>query len=314
MKKIIIIISLLLWVAGIPAFSQDAKKIGILVQKEATATYDETLQGLTEYLKIKGLATFVDIENAKNDKETMKKIALDYADNPAIKIIVVMGSSAVVVVNENVKTKPVIFGGINHPDGLGIKGSNITGTTYYIKPKSMVTLIKQIYPKIKKIGILFEPPEQNGASKVEVPELEQACKAEGIIIIEESVKTADQIGVKIQPLLNGGAEVVVLPTNALLYNNIKTIRKATDSKKIPIVSFSSEGVKNGALFGLTSDNVELGKYMGEMVADILDKKRTVTDIKFRFPSEYKIVINMTTKNELAAAIPMNILKIATIVK
>lgn len=313
MKKIIIFIFVSFFIFSF-LFPAENKKVGILIQKEQTATYDETMQGLTDYLKTKNLDTVLDIKNAKNNKETMKSISLEYLADKRIDVIVVLGSSAVTVVNENVKSKPVIFGGINHPDGLGVKGTNITGTTYYIKPKSMLSLIKQILPKVSKAGILYEPPEQNAASKVEVPEMETALKSDNIVCLKESVTTANEIEIKAAKLISNGVQIIILPTNALLYNNIQTIRKITDTKKIPLASFSMEGIKNGALFGLTSDNIKLGEYMGEMIFDLLNKNKTVSNIPYKFPDEYKIVININAKKELGTDIPVNILKIATIIK
>jgi len=144
--------------------------------------------------------------------------------------------------------------------------------------------------------------------------METALKSGNIICLKESVSTLNEIDLKAAKLISSGVQIIILPTNALLYNNIKALRKITDPKKIPLVSFSMEGIKNGALFGLTSDNIKLGEYMGEMIFDLLKKNKTVSNIPYKFPDEYKIVININAKKDLGTDIPVGILKIATIIK
>jgi putative ABC transport system substrate-binding protein len=286
----------------------------VLIQKENTATYDETMSGMHEFLKTKPVGQEIIIKNGKNNDELMRQIASAYAQDANIKLVIVLGSSAVTIVNQVVKNKPILFGGINHPDGLGIGGDNITGTTYYINPKSMIAGVKQILPAGKKAGILYEPPEQNAASKVEVPETEKACQAAGITSFAEAVTVKAEIIAKTKQLLDKGVEMIIIPTNALLYNNVDLIRTLADAKKVPVISFSKKGLENGALFGLTSDNKRLGNMLGEMVYAILKERKTPQDLPYKMPYKYSFVVNIKTAKALGITVPVKMLKIAEVLQ
>lgn len=272
------------------------------------------MTGLSDFLKAKNTGHELIIKNGKNDDEQIKQIANEYAKDKKINLIIVLGSSAVTIVNQLVKDKPVLYGGINHPQGLGISGDNITGTTYYIDPHAMMSGVKQIFPALKKIGILYEPPEQNAASKVEVPETEKAFKAAGIVSFKEEVITKKDIAVKTAKLLGKGVDLIIIPTNALLYNNVAEIRTQADAKKIAVISFSRKGLENGALFGLTSDNKQLGLALGEMVYAILKDRKKPRDLPYRMPTKYSFVINIKTAKELGITVPIKMLKIAEVLQ
>ena len=54
-------------------FSQD-KKIGVLIQKDNTATYDETMEGVTGYLISKNMDNLLVIQNAKEGVISLNSI------------------------------------------------------------------------------------------------------------------------------------------------------------------------------------------------------------------------------------------------
>jgi putative ABC transport system substrate-binding protein len=287
-------------------------KIGMLIQKEHTATYLETLEGFRTKLAGSGKRYKFVEKNAKNDRKTMAVIAKEFATDPTIQSVVVLGSAAATIANRHIKNKPVIFGGINHPEGLGISGDNITGATYYIAPATVVSLIRKLKPGVRKVGILYEPAEQNAASVVEVPETVIALKERGIGLVKEKVEKKEDIVNKTKRNIEAGAEYLIIPTNSLLYSNVSLIRSVSDAAGVPVVSFSRKGVANGGLIAITSNNWVLGGKMAQMLVDITEGGKSPQEIKWCFPDKFSIVVNETTRAELGVLVPRKIYGIATI--
>gem|GEM_PF-3771566 len=310
----ILIQSLVLVIAMQSMAYSENTAIGMIIEKEQTATYTETLEGLMAMLEKSGKHYNFIEKNAKQSRKTMKQLAKDFAADKTIELVVVLGSAAASIANKNITNKPVIFGGINHPGALGIKGDNITGTTYYINPAIVVNLIMKLNPDVKKVGILYEAPEQNAASAVEVPETEAALSRNNIEFIKAEVKTKEDIVAKTKRIIKSGVQYLIIPTNRLLYANVSIIRSVCDRYGVPVVSFSRKGVHDGALIAITSDNRAQGEKMAQMLIDIVERNKATKDIKWYFPQKYTIIVNQKTKEEMGISIPHQIYSIATIIE
>jgi ABC-type uncharacterized transport system substrate-binding protein len=164
------------------------------------------------------------------------------------------------------------------------------------------------------VGVLYEPPSQNGATGIELPEIHVALNHNNIQWIDEEVSTREMIIRKTERLVEGSVEYLIIPTNRLLYSNVDLIRKVTDPAGIPVVSFSRKGVAGGALIGITSNNRLLGEKMAEMLIDILGSDRSPKDIAWYYPSRYSILVNENTRSVLNLVIPPKIYSIATLLK
>ena len=287
-------------------------KIGMIIEKEDTATYLETLEGFRSKLAESGKRYMFVEKRARNDRKKMAIISKEFAADATIQSVVVLGSAAARIANKHIKDKPVIFGGINHPEGLRISGKNITGATYYIDPSAVVSLITKLKPDVRKVGVLFEPAEQNAASVVEVPETEIALKKKGIEFLKEKVETRKDIVNSTRRIIEAGVEYLIIPTNRLLYANVDLIRSVSDSAGVPVVSFSRKGVANGGLIAITSNNHILGGKMAQMLIDIVDGGKSPQDIKWCFPDKFSIIVNENTRAELGVQIPKKIYGIATL--
>jgi putative ABC transport system substrate-binding protein len=174
-------------------------------------------------------------------------------------------------------------------------------------------LITLLNPSVKKVGILYEPSEQNAASLVEVPEAENALRAQGIDVVKEAVRTRDEIADRVNRLVVAQVDFVVIPTNRLLYSNVPEIRAVTDASGVPIVSFARQGVKAGAMIGITSNNRLLGSKVAEMLVRILEEHSAPSERDWYFPEKYSILLNEESRARLGFRVPRKIQRIATII-
>lgn len=287
--------------------------IGLLIEKENAAVYVETKAGLDERLRELGKTYHFSVQNAKGNKGRMAEITKAWAQDPKIDVAMIMGSAASSIGTRNITGKPLILGGINHPQLLGVTGDNVAGATYYVPPATVVDFITWLKPRVGRVGILYETPEQNGASVVEVPNTENAMRARGIDVAKEMVRTVDEIPAAAARLVEAAVDFIVIPTNAILYANVPKIRSVTDAASVPIISFSAEGVRGGAMIGITSNNHVMGHKVAEVLVSILEKRRTPRELGWHFPEKYSILINEQTRAKLGFRIPPKIQKVATVI-
>ena len=60
------------------------------------------------------------------------------------------------------------------------------------------------------------------------------------------MNTSSELPGATQRLLDLGTDMIVIPTNNLIYDNLTAVLEITNLREIPVVSMSKQGVENGA--------------------------------------------------------------------
>ena len=299
--------------------------IGIMMWKTAS-TYNENNDGLQIGLKELGFKINQEKINADGNKEKAVEIFNKFI-NDKKDLIVAFGSYGAKLGYKNVKDIPLIVLGVNTPIAYGITetpehpGGNITGSSYYISPKKQLMYYKKILPKLKKLGIVYNP--KNGASIAEIPATREVCNELEIELIESEIvremkdnhlEGYDSFVKKIHPAVNklvGKVDAILVPTNSEIYDNIKYVLEVTIPNKIPVFSYSKKGVEKGALAGMTADNRKLGYKTAYLIKRILKDKENPGDIGFIFDKTPDRIVNIKAAKKIGFAFPIYAIKAAS---
>ena len=119
----------------------ERETIGIIVEKEDTATYIETLEGFWSEVERSGVEYDYIIRNSKNNRERMAILAKEFSGNESIRSVVILGSAAAAIGTQYIVNKPVVFGGVNHPRKLGGESDPETGPARSSNRAALRTLI-----------------------------------------------------------------------------------------------------------------------------------------------------------------------------
>jgi putative ABC transport system substrate-binding protein len=182
---------------------------------------------------------------------------------------------------------PVIATVINHPASLNISeaqvGNNVklSGTSYYIDVKEQLKLYRELFPGARKIGMIYDSKNPAGYL-AEEPFLRKACATEGLDFASVGVDSANDLPQATQHLLEAGTNMIVIPTNNLIYDNLSPVVEVTNRNQVPVVSMSKQGVENGALAALYADTYDLGRQAAELAARILREDLDPREAGFQY--------------------------------
>jgi putative tryptophan/tyrosine transport system substrate-binding protein len=276
-------------------------RIGFHVWKPGKI-YDDAMAGIKDGLKIANIRyESVVVESNQNEDLAIKNLRM--LDGMKLDLIYPLSSAATQIVKNIGMTTPVVATVINHPASLNISATDfgkevkLSGTSYYIDVTKQLELYRDLFPRARKIGMIYDLKNPAGYL-AEQPFLRDACAKTGLDFLSVGVNTSSELPEAAQRLLDMGTDMIVIPTNNLIYEHLTAVLEITNTREVPVVSMSKQGVENGALAALYADTYDLGREAGELAARILRGEVDPSTAGFHFARRPDIIINLTSAKAL----------------
>lgn len=285
----------------------DTKKIGITQLVEHPAL-DATKTGFINALKDNGFEEGknidIDFKNAQNDMPTTQTIASSFASDKKDLIFAISTPSAQAAFNAT-KDIPILFTAVTDPVEAGLVKNpdkpegNVTGTSDFIPVSNAITLIKDLAPNAKTVGIIGNTSEIN--SKIQIDEFKKEAEKNGFTVIVKGITTSNEVNQAVSSLA-GKVDVIYTPTDNLVASSMPIISKIATENKIPVIGAEEAHVKNGALACNGISYEKLGYKAGEDAVKILKGKK-IASVPVSTLEETETIINETTLNSLGIEKP-----------
>ena len=288
---------------------QKAKfKIGV-TQFMTHPSLDLVKKGFEDAIKQAGIDADFDEKNANGEVSTATLIANNYKADKKDLVFGIATPSAQQLAN-NITDIPVLFSAVTDPASAKILNSNVTGTSDKVDNVSQqLDLLLKLNPNVKKIGVLYNPSEQN--SLVQIAEIQKRAKEKKLEVVLQGITNFGELAQATKNLLTQ-VDALYLPTDNLVVSGMQLITsEAINAKKIVVVSENSS-VEIGALFTMGIDYYELGKRTGQMAVEILNGK-PVSQVPFETSKQLKLYVNKKTVKALGIDINNPLFKGAEIV-
>ncbi len=192
-------------------------------------------------------------------------------------VIVPIGSHITQIVSDSITDVSIVFGAVLQPVSSGFvkqndrPGGRVTGASLDISPALQFKYFKQIYPNLRKLGIIYS---DETASMI--PHAEIVAKANGIELHTLKIRklSGGRTGREVNKALDSLLPIVdglwsLADPSVFSPISTKLVIKRTLQKKIPFMGFSSTIVASGALFALDFDYKDIGRQVGELSDQIL---------------------------------------------
>lgn len=312
-RTVVFCLALLLTVSGCQQKPSGVPSIGY-VQIIEDATLDEAKRGFFDALKTAGFedgkTMHVDYQNAQGDMVLLSQILDKFIQN---KVDLIAANTTVVTIAAVQKTKdiPVCMMVAPRPDIAKITGPdgsippNLCGTyetLAYID--TSVVLIKQIFPKAKRVGTVFNFAEPNSVNARN--RLKATCDSLGMELVEASVASSNETQQVAASVMAKNIDVFFALPDNIIFASFETVYKLSEEKKIPIVSSEMGLVRRGAVMAYGADFYEWGKQAGASAARVLKGEKGVK------PDEVKIrkrVYNAAVAKALNITMPAGFEKV-----
>lgn len=305
MKKLITTILLTVSILTLTACGNTTKKdkvlnIGINQIVEYVAL-DDNREGFIKALEEAGYKDGdnikIDYKNAQGDIGVSQSIAQKFVSDKK-DLVFAIGTTAAQSVFNATKETPIIISAVTDPieaglaDSLEKPGKNVSGTLDYLPVENQLKLLKELVPKAKKIGFIYNTSEVN--SEVQLNELKKVAK--DYEIITTGVTSTNEVNNAIVNLVNK-IDVLYVPTDQLVVSSMPIIVKHTLDAKIPIIAAEKGSVESGALGTVGIDYYQLGYEAGKMAVAVL-KGEDISKMPIKMPSKTEIYINKNTLEKL----------------
>ncbi|CAN5898727.1 ABC transporter substrate-binding protein [soil metagenome] len=342
MQKILAVLTCLLWMSSVPAHamelllpsSMDGPQLFTIEVLQVTdiEPYQQSLDGFLKTLKDSGVV------QGENLRINRVKVDFDLEQggfwdrfgvllrvrkeaerivNARPDLVLTIGSTATKYARTILDQAhiPVVFTAVANPQDAGCTslvdaGSGVTGATLYMEMSESIKTVQQIFPSIKKIGMVHTD-DVNGIAHVENARL--SAKEFGITISSKLVDKADSIVPALKELYvdGGGAQMFAVPLDT--YYGLRKYEPTMDLSdfgseyKIPVITFAMVRVP-GAILYIGADFGVVGSLSGLQAVKILKSHKKPDVLPILRQNTPTILVDPERLAALNIALPTSMLE------
>lgn len=172
-------------------------------------------------------------------------------------------------------TVPVVFVGVTDPVGAGLVKSLeqpglSTGVSDLAPLSAMLALIKEVTPRVKRIGFPFSPEEEPAVYSRQT--VERLAPGLGLAIDARPVTSNDELTTVVRALARSNDAILVGADNGM-FEAAPTIAKIALDNHKPFFAADSSSLKAGAAAGVTIDYSQVGLEGGKLAVRVLNGER-----------------------------------------
>ena len=230
-----------------------------------------------------------------------------------VDIVVVASTAGAVAAKSVIKTRPVVFVGVQDPVGVGIverlgrPGGNLTGFSQAEEERLVgkrLELFKEAVPPVERLGLIWNPT----APGVEL-RLKEARKAAAKFVVTLrtfEVRDAKELDGAFATMAKERLSRLMVLADPLTVRNRTHIVELAAKSRIPAIYPFLEFTRVGGLMAYGPSIPELFRRAAGYVEKIL-KGAKPADLPVEQPTKFDLVINLKTAKTLGLTIPRTVL-------
>lgn len=207
---------------------------------------------------------------------------------------------------------PIVFVAVGDPVEAGVvsslarPGGNITGFTHL--SVGLVTktleLIKELVPRLGHVAVLA--PTSNPTTALKLARIQSAAQALSLKTEIVEVRTAAEFGAAFESIRRQKPGALMPLLDTLTTTHKKEIAEFAIRHRLPTIFEQREFVDAGGLLSYGTSYPAMFRHAATRVDRIL-KGAKPSDLPVEQPTEFELVINMTTAKALGITIPQSVL-------
>lgn len=184
-------------------------------------------------------------------------------------------------------------------------GENLTGVTCINADLDgkRVELIGEILRPLPKLGVLLS---EDRRSLAELKEVERAAEANSIVLVRQTVATANDIGSSFAQAASTGVTGMVVVYNPTFFLRRRELADFALRGKIATAFNFREFVEAGGLISYGPNVQDMCRQSARLIKKVLGGA-VAGEIPMEQPARFELVINLKTANALGLAIPASLI-------
>lgn len=263
-------------------------KVGICQLAQHPAL-DAATQGFQDALKEKlGDRVTIDLQNAANDVPTCGVIVNQFVSD---KVDLIMANATSPLQSAFAATAdiPIVATSITDyataldiDNWSGKTGVNVTGTCDLAPLDEQAAMIKELFPDVKKVGILYCSAEPN--SKYQAVKIAEYLTALGIESKEFTCSDSNDIAM-VTNAACAECDVLYIPTDNTMASSAGIVDGVAEPAGVPIVTGEAGICKGCGVATLSIDYYSIGYAAGEQAYEILANGKNPADMEIGYAKE-----------------------------
>lgn len=217
-------------------------------------------------------------------------------------LLLAVGMKAAQAAKLEIRDIPIIFCMVLDPAKHDLKAQNMTGIRLEVPVERQFRTMRSVLPPVRKIGVLYDPEKTGNL----VEEAHSLAKTMGFELVARAVRTEKDVPTVLRALIPQIEALWLVPDSTVLTeDSLKFVMGTSLDANVPVIGFSSELVRGGALLGLSVSYEDVGRQAGLLARQILsDQARPFTTT---FPPErLRLALNLKTARFLGITIPPDV--------
>ncbi len=242
-------------------------------------------------------ATYVEYD-LRGDHEQGKQLARKIRASDS-SLVVAVGLKAALAAKLEIVDTPILYMMILDPFKHHLTTPNMTGVLLEIPADRQFKVMRTFFPTMHRIATLYDPDKT--AAKLKEAEPRAAAhefQLRGIPV--ESEKALPQ---QLRVLLSESDALWLIPDSTVLTEeSIRFILESALAKQVPVIGFSPELTRMGALLSMSIDYGEVGREAGRLARRIVNGEQPLSLRPVSVP-RIKITVNQKTARYLGVSLP-----------
>ncbi len=237
----------------------------------------------------------------QGDLEKGRKFARKIrASDPAL--VLAIGLKAAKAAQLEIVDLPVVYSMVLDPTKHGLTTPNMTGVLIEIPLERQLSTIHSVLPQVRRIGALYDP-EKTAAT---IAEAQRLTKRDGLELIVNPVSHEREVPAALRNLLGPIGALWLVPDSTVLTDeSLRFILNVALEQRVPVIGFSREFARSGALLCLSVNYSDIGRQAGQLARKILDGRLTLP-MKPVPPDRIDLSLNLKTARFLGIDIPKDL--------
>lgn len=303
--------------SGSPATAADGKtqtytiSVSQFIQHPAL---DALLRGFMDYLQSKEIPVRYNVHIANGDRTLNDNIAGRIAgEKPDLVLAISTPSSQACVKTLHATT--ILFSAVTDPISAGLvksltkPGERITGMTDMSPIARQITLMTDLIPELKTVGVIYNPDESNSLSLVKI--IEEVCSEQRIHLLTRTVNNGSEVESAVQSLV-GHCGAIYVPADNTVVSVIETVARICGKNRLPLFAADVDSIPRGAIVTLAIDYYNMGRQTGRMAERILAGDSPST-MPVESLQDLRIHVNTKAAEVMGVELPVDLLQAADVI-
>jgi putative ABC transport system substrate-binding protein len=221
-------------------------------------------------------------------------------------LIFAVGLKAAMAAKLEVFDQPVVFCMVLNPEAHGLPAPNMTGIAVRPPAETQLAALRSAIPNRNRVGVLYDE-EQSGDF---IRQAHRAAKQQGLELLAVTVRRQEEIPNAVRALLPRIDALWLIQDQTVVSESaIPFFLESTLDAKVPLFTFSSTLVQQGALGALVLDPWAVGQQAAHIALARLSRQHASTGL-LHAPERPQLALNLNSAEHLGVVLPPELIRLA----